>query len=243
MKKQEVINNLLAYKNLNIVQRKDMFNFSLDTVLLADFCTITKDVRQIMDFGTNNAAIPLLLSTKTNKRIVGVEIQEEAVAIAIKSVQINNLDKQIEIRHDDIRNYLNSSEKYELVLCNPPFFKSDEESNINDSKFLQIARHEILIDLETIVKAAARILENKGRFAMVHRPTRILEIMSLMQKYEIEPKRIRFVYPKKNKEANVLLIEGIYKGNSGLTIEPPLFTHNEDGSYSDEVKKIFGESE
>ena len=238
---KEVINYLLAYNDLKIIQRKDMFNFSLDTVLLANFCTITKDVKKIVDFGTNNAAIPLILSRRTNKPIIGVEIQKEAVELAKKNITLNNLDDQIEIVHNDIKEFVNDSIKVGLVVCNPPFFKVDEDSNLNDNEFLTIARHEIKINLEEIIKSAAKILDNRGKFAMVHRPQRMIEILNLMQKYDIEPKRIKFVYPKYNKESHILLVEGIYKGKKGLKIEPPLYAHNDDGSYSDEVKKMFGE--
>ncbi|MFV0393872.1 MAG: tRNA1(Val) (adenine(37)-N6)-methyltransferase [Coprobacillaceae bacterium] len=241
MEKQEVINYLLAHKDLQIIQRKDMFNFSLDTVLLANFCTINKDIKRIVDFGTNNAAIPLLLSRRTDKSIIGVEIQEEAVEIANKNVLMNNLQKQIEIIHQDIQSYVTTSNKAQLIVCNPPFFKVDEESNINENKYLTIARHEIKIDLEGIIKSAARILDNKGKLAMVHRPDRMMEILNIMQKYDIEPKRIRFVYPKVGKDSHVLLVEGIYKGKKGIKIESPLYAHNDDGSYSDEIKKMFGE--
>lgn len=238
---KEVINYLLAYNDLKIIQRKDMFNFSLDTVLLANFCTITKDVKKIVDFGTNNAAIPLILSRRTNKPIIGVEIQKEAVELAKKNITLNNLDDQIEIVHSDIKEFVNDSIKVGLVVCNPPFFKVDEDSNLNDNEFLTIARHEIKINLEEIIKSAAKILDNRGKFAVVHRPQRMIEILNLMQKYDIEPKRIKFVYPKYNKESHILLVEGIYKGKKGLKIEPPLYAHNDDGSYSDEVKKMFGE--
>ncbi|MFR4947635.1 tRNA1(Val) (adenine(37)-N6)-methyltransferase [Thomasclavelia spiroformis] len=238
---KEVINYLLAYNDLKIIQRKDMFNFSLDTVLLANFCTIAKDVKKIVDFGTNNAAIPLILSRRTNKPIIGVEIQKEAVELAKKNITLNNLDDQIEIVHSDIKEFVNDSIKVGLVVCNPPFFKVDEDSNLNDNEFLTIARHEIKINLEEIIKSAAKILDNRGKFVMVHRPQRMIEILNLMQKYDIEPKRIKFVYPKYNKESHILLVEGIYKGKKGLKIEPPLYAHNDDGSYSDEVKKMFGE--
>ncbi|MFQ8704870.1 MAG: tRNA1(Val) (adenine(37)-N6)-methyltransferase [Thomasclavelia sp.] len=242
MSDMEVVNYLLAYNNLQIIQRKDMFNFSLDTVLLANFCTITKDVKKIVDFGTNNAAIPLLLSNRTSKDIIGIEIQKEAVELAKKNIILNKLDNQIEIIHADINEYVKNASKVGLVICNPPFFKVDEESNLNENEFLTIARHEIKIDLEKIIKSASVILDNRGRFSMVHRPDRMIEILNLMQKYEIEPKRMRFVYPKIGRESNVLLVEGMYKGKKGLRIEPPLYAHNEDGSYSNEVRKMFGEN-
>ena len=240
---QEVTNYLLAYKNMKIIQRKDMFNFSLDTVLLANFCTINKDIQEIIDFGTNNAAIPLLLSRRTDKKIIGIEIQEEAVKLARKNVELNHLENQIDIVHSDIKDYVKKDVKVKLVVCNPPFFKVGERSNLNDNEYLQIARHEIKINLDEIVKCAASILDNKGRFAMVHRPDRMIEIINCMQKYDIEPKRVRFVYPKVGKESHIFLIEGMYKGNRGLKIEAPLYAHKEDGSYTKEVRKMFGESE
>ncbi len=238
---QEVVNYLLAYKNMKIIQRKDMFNFSLDTVLLAHFCTINKDLDEIVDFGTNNAAIPLLLSRRTDKKIKGIEIQEEAVTLANKNVALNHLENQIEIIHADIKNYVEDAKKVKLVVCNPPFFKVDERSHLNDNEYLKIARHEIKINLEEIIQCASKILDNKGRFAMVHRPDRFIEIVNMMQKYDIEPKRVRFVYPKMGKESHIFLIEGMYKGNKGLKIESPLYAHNDDGSYSQEVRKMFGE--
>lgn len=239
----EVTNYLLAHKNMKIIQRKDMFNFSLDTVLLANFCTINKDIKLIVDFGTNNAAIPLLLSRRTDKKIVGVELQEEAVVLAKKNILLNHLEEQVSIIHNDIYDYVKTATKVQLVVCNPPFFKVDEDSNVNENEFLKIARHEIKIDLEGIIASAARILDNKGRFALVHRPDRMIEILNIMQKYDIEPKRIRFVYPKVNKDSHVLLIEGMYKGKKGIKIEPPLYGHNDDGSYSKEVKIMFGEND
>lgn len=219
-----------------------MFNFSLDTVLLANFCTINKDLNYVVDFGTNNAAIPLLLSLRTNKKIVGVEIQSEAVEIANKNVSINHLENQIKIINDDIKDFVKKQTvKYKLVVCNPPFFKVNERSHLNESEYLQIARHEIKISLEEIVQCASKILDNRGRFAMVHRPERMIEIIEYMKKYDIEPKRIRFVYPKMNKESHIFLIEGMYKGNKGVKIESPLYAHNDDGSYTNEIRKMFGE--
>lgn len=242
MESKEVIHKLLAH-DLQIIQRKDMFNFSLDTVLLANFCTITKDTKRILDFGTNNAAIPLLLSKRTDKKIVGIEIQKEACALARKNVTLNHLDNQIQIVNADIKDYIVQSEKVHLVLCNPPFFKVDEKSNLNENKYLQIARHEIMINLQGIISSASKVLENKGKFALVHRPSRLVDILKYMEQYAITPKRLRLVYPKKGKESHILLIEGIKCGNPGLKIESPLYAHNEDGSYTQEILNMFGVNE
>lgn len=239
---QEVVNYLLAYEHLKIIQRKDMFLFSLDTVLLAQFASINKSVDYIVDFGTNNAAIPLILSTRTKKPIIGVEIQEEAVDLAKRNVSINQLEKQITIVHDDIKHYVMTAKPVKLILCNPPFFKVGERSNVNESKYLTIARHETMITLEEIIASAARLLENGGKLAMVYRPDRLIETINLMQKYDLEPKRLRLVYPKPGRECNTFLIESVKKGHTGLRIEAPLFTHKEDNHYTDEIQKYFGET-
>lgn len=242
LKDNEVLNYLLAFDKLQIIQNKEMFNFSLDTVLLANFCTITKDTRTIIDLGTNNAAIPLLLTTRTDKPIIGVEIQEAACDIAQRNIALNHLEKQISIVHSDMKDYVKEHGKSSnLVLCNPPFFKLGEKSNLNENEALRIARHEIAVTLDEIIATAQGLLEYHGRFAMVHRPDRLIEIVMAMKAHDIEPKRLRMVYPKFGKESHILLIEGIYKGQPGLKIEQPLYAHNDDGSYSDEVKKMFGE--
>jgi tRNA1(Val) A37 N6-methylase TrmN6 len=217
-----------------------MFNFSLDSVLLAHFVFIPTKAKVIVDFGTNNAAIPLILSQLTKAKIIGVEIQEEAVILAQKNIELNQLTEQVSIVQQDIKEYtLDNESKVDVVVCNPPFFKVDEKSNLNESEYLKIARHEIKINLEQLIRAASRILENNGRFALIHRPDRLIEIIELMKKYQIEPKRLRLIYPKKASEANMVLIEGRYQGRSGLRIESPLYAHNDDGSYSAEVKAMF----
>lgn len=242
LRANEVLNDLLAYQNRQIIQHKEMFNFSLDTVLLANFCTITKDTCTIIDLGTNNAAIPLLLSTRTNKPMIGVEIQEMACDLARRNVLLNHLEDQVEIVHADMKDYAKTHPKSSnLVLCNPPFFKIGEKSQLNESEYLQIARHEVKVTLKEIIETARMLLEYHGRFAMVHRPDRLIEIIEAMKANDIEPKRIRFVYPKVGKESHILLMEGVYKGQPGLKIETPLYAHRQDGSYSDEVKKMFGE--
>ena len=239
----EVTNYLLAYEHMKIIQRKDMFAFSLDTVLLAHFCSINKGVDMIVDYGTNNAAIPLILSTRTKKPIVAVEIQEEAVDLAKRNVAINHLEDQITIVHDDIKHFAYEHKPVKLIVCNPPFFKVGEKKNLNESEYLTIARHETKITLEEIIQCASHMLENSGRLAMVYRPDRLIETIQLFQKYDIEPKRLRLIYPKPGRDCNTFLIEGMKKGNTGLKIEAPLFTHKEDNHYTDEVQKYFGEKD
>lgn len=237
----EVINYLLGYKDYYIVQNTDMFNFSLDSVLLPNFATINTNVKNILDIGCGNAPIPLILSTKTNANIIGVEIQKEVYELALKSVRINNLESRIKIINGDINEIYDSfeTETFDIITCNPPFFKVSDGSNFNDSDYKTIARHEIKLNLDQIFKISKKLLKNNGNIVMVHRPERLVDIIISMKKYNIEPKRIQFVYPKKDKDANILLIEGKKNGRPGIKIEPPIYTHDENGEYSMQVKNFF----
>ena len=237
----EVINYLLGFKDYYIVQNTQMFNFSLDSVLLPNFVTLNKNIKNILDIGCGNAPIPLILSTKTNALITGVEIQKEVYDLAIKSVKINNLENQINIINADINELYNKfeTESFDVITCNPPFFKVNEQSNLNKSDYKTIARHEIKLNLDDIFKISKKLLKNNGYIAIVHRPERLLDILSSMQKYNIEPKKIQFIYPKTNMEANILLVEGKKNGNKGLKILPPIYTHLENGEYTEQIKKYF----
>lgn len=237
----ETINYLLGYKDLKIIQDNEMFNFSLDSVLLPNFITINKKIEKILDIGCGNAPIPLILSTKTNAKIIGVEIQNEVASLAKRNIELNKLTEQIEIVNEDINNYVQKLEtdSFDIITCNPPFFKYIESSNINESEYKTIARHEVKLNLDQIFKISKKLLKNNGTIGIVHRPERLIDIIESMRKNNIEPKKIQFVYPKKNKEANILLIEGSKNGKPGIKILPPLYAHNDDGTYSDEVKKMF----
>lgn len=237
----EVVNYLLGYKNLKIVQNTDMFNFSLDSVLLPNFITLNKNTAKILDIGCGNAPIPLILSTKTSAKIIGVEIQKDVYELALKTVKMNDLEKQIEIINDDINNIYTcfETESFDTVVCNPPYFKVATTPNLNTIEYKTIARHEIKLNLEQIINIAKKVLKNNGNIAMVHRPERLSDIITIMRKNNIEPKRIRFVYPKETKEANILLIEGVKNGRPGLKILPPLYSHCENGEYSKQIKKYF----
>lgn len=237
----EVVNYLLGYKNLKIVQNTDMFNFSLDSVLLPNFVTLNKNTAKILDIGCGNAPIPLILSTKTSAKIIGVEIQKDVYELALKTVKMNDLEKQIEIINDDINNIYTyfETESFDTVVCNPPYFKVATTPNLNTIEYKTIARHEIKLNLEQIINIAKKVLKNNGNIAMVHRPERLSDIITIMRKNNIEPKRIRFVYPKETKEANILLIEGVKNGRPGLKILSPLYSHCENGECSKQIKKYF----
>lgn len=237
----EVLNYLLGYKNLKIYQDNKMFNFSLDSVLLPNFVTINKSMKKILDIGTGNAPIPLILSTKTSAKIIGVEIQQEVFELAKKSIDYNKLNNQIEIINGDIKQvYKNwESDVFDAITCNPPFFKLEENSHLNDSKHKSIARHEIELSLNDIMVISKKLLKNGGVLAIVQRPERLIEIIDLMRKNNIEPKRIQFVFPKTNSDANIMLIEGRKNGKPGLKIMNPIYSHKENGEYTDQLKKYF----
>lgn len=234
-------NYLLGYKNLRVYQDSEMFNFSLDSVLLPNFVTINKNIKNILDIGCGNLPVSLILTTKTDANITAVEIQKDVYDIALKNLELNNKQNQINIINADIRDlYKNfETEYYDVIVCNPPFFKVSKDSHLNKNDYKTIARHEVFLNLDDLFSISKKILKNNGIISIVHRPERLLDIIYAMQKYNIMPKKIQFVYPKKDKEANILLIEGTKNGNSGMKILPPLFVHNEDGTYTDEVKKYF----
>lgn len=235
----KVVNYIL--KDINIVQNTQMFNFSLDSILLPNFVTLNKNIKNILDIGCGNAPIPLILSTKTDAKIVGVEIQKEVYDLAVESVNINKLQDKIEIVNEDINEYAKKFDRevFDVITCNPPFFKVNENSNFKKDIYKTIARHEVTLKLSDVFKISRKLLKNNGVLAMVHRPERLVEILDEMKKNNIEPKKIQFVYPKKNMSANILLIEGKKNGNPGLKILPPIYAHNDNGEYTEDIKKFF----
>ena len=236
------INDLVYFKNIKIVQDKDYFNFSLDSVLLPNFVDITKKTKMILDMCTGNAPIPLILSTKTDAKIYAVELQKEVYNLAKETIKINKLDNQIVIINNNIKNLkkIFNTETFDIITCNPPYFKKKEDSIINENIVKSIARHEIEMELEDVMLISKSLLKNEGSLVLVHRTDRLIEIIELMRKHNIEPKRMRLIYPKINTESNLVLIDGRKNGKKGLKILPPLYIHNDDNSYTKEVLEMFG---
>lgn len=240
-----VCNELLGRPLLKIYQDSEAFNFSIDSMLLADFVSIPVRTKYICDLCTGNAPIPLYLTLRTKAKIIGIEIQKESYDLALQSVSVNQLENQIEIQLDNAVGISSKIGKncFDIVTCNPPFFKVGcHQLNPNDRK--AIARHELYATLEDIIKEASILLNTKGRFALVHRPDRLKEILELFSKYHIEPKRLRFVYPKLGSPCNHILIEGIKDGSSGgLVVLPPLIVYHDDNKWTKEVLKIYNYEE
>ena len=237
-----VRNRLLNFGDMIIYQDNDYFLFSLDSVLLANFVTLKLTDKKVIDLCSGNGPVPMLMSFRTKARIFGVEIQKYIYDMGVDSIKENGLDNQIELINNDVKKIDNlfEAESFDVVTCNPPYFKYQKDSLINENDGKAMARHEVRVKLEDIIQIAKYLLKNGGTFAMVHRPERLIEIINLMQKYGIEPKKIRFVYPKEEKSANILLIEGTKNGKSGLKVERPLIVHDKYGNYVDEIKEMFG---
>ena len=241
----KVKNYLLGYSNLMIYQDTDLFHFSLDSILLARFVTIHPSTKKILDIGCGNAPIPLVLSTRTKASIFGIELQEKSFSLAQMSVLENKLENQITIVHEDVNLWYKNQESdiFDVITCNPPFFKVNEDSLFNQKEEKTLARHEVSLHLEDIFKIARKLLKNNGCIALVHRPERFIEIIKCMRENNIEPKKIQFIYPKQESNANMILIEGNKNGKPGLKVLPPIYAHEENGDYTESLKKYFTKEE
>lgn len=236
------VHELLGYKNIKIIQNDEMFSFSVDSMLLADFIKPTIKTKKIIDLCCGNAPIPLFLTLKTRASITGVEIQKDVYELGIESVKINNFDNQINLINDDLKGVYKKigANTYDIVSCNPPYFKYIETSNINKNDYLTIARHEVLATLEDIILESKKLLVDGGYLYMVHRCERIAEIMELFSKNCFQVKTLRFVYSKEDSdEALFVLIEARKNRNPGTKILKPLYIYNSNNEYTEEVRKIF----
>ena len=238
-----VKNRLLNFGDMIIYQDDECLKFSLDSVLLSNFVTIKPTDKMIIDLCSGNAPIPMLLSLRTKARIFGVELQENIYKLGHDSIKENGLDKQIEFLNLDVLEIPNNMEceKFDIVTCNPPYFKYTKTSLVNTNDSLTKARHEVCIKLEDVIKTAKYLLKNGGTFSLVHRPERIIEIINLLKKYGFEPKKMQLVYPKIEKEANMVLIEAVKNGKSGLKVLKPLIVYDNFGNYYPNVKEMFGD--
>ena len=224
-----------------IIQNKEKFCFGMDAVLLSGFANVRRGERAI-DLGTGTGIIPILLEAKTEgEHFTGVEIQEEGVDMARRSVQYNHLENKINIEVGDIKDASGQfgASSFHVVTTNPPYMTGQHGlTNPNEAK--AIARHEVLCCLEDVIRESARLLKPQGRFYMVHRPFRLVEIMVLMHQYGIEPKRMKMVHPFVDKEPNMVLLEGLRGGRPRITVEKPLIVYKEAGVYTDELYDIYG---
>lgn len=234
----------LQYKNLKIIQNEMGFCFGIDSVLLSDFARKIKRNAKVIDLGTGTGIIPILLCGKTElKRIVGVEVQEEVFDLANRNIKLNNLENKFEVINENIKNLKNIYEygSFDVVVTNPPYKKENTGiKNLNNKKL--ISRHEITANLEDFVEISKYLLKDRGSIYMVHRPERLVDILFLMRKNKLEPKKIKFVYSNVNTEPKLVLIEAVKNAKPFLQIEKNLYIYNENGEYTDEILKIYNKN-
>ncbi|RKD28832.1 hypothetical protein BET03_07320 [Thermohalobacter berrensis] len=239
LKEHERIDDLQC-KGLKIIQDTTGFCFGMDAVLLANFCDI-KNNSTVIDLGTGTGIIPLLVWAKNKvKKIYGIEIQKDVAEMARRSIRMNNLEDYIEILNFDLKE---APEKlgvnqFDAITTNPPYMEyGGGKVNPEDKK--AISRHEIKCTLEDVIRVSSRLLRHNGRFFMVHRPHRIVDILWLLRKYKLEPKKIRFVHPKVDQKPNLVLVKSIKAAKPELKFERPLYVYNDDGTYTDEIYEIY----
>ncbi|AND79704.1 GIY-YIG nuclease family protein [Streptococcus pantholopis] len=240
LKNKERIDQLFS-TDVKIIQNKDVFSYSVDSVLLSRFPKIPSK-GLVVDLCSGNGAVGLFAATQTKAKIVEIELQERLADMGRRSIELNQLENQVTMVEDNLSNLLDHVPRsgVDLILCNPPYFKASVHSKKNLSPHYLLARHEVATNLEDICAVSQQALKSNGRLALVHRPERFMEIIDTLKKYKLAPKRLQFVYPKQNKEANMLLVEAIKDGSlEGLKILPPLIVHKDNGEYTDQVAAMY----
>ncbi len=240
LKEEERLDDLQR-NGYKIIQNPNKFCFGMDAVLLSGFANVKRG-EQALDLGTGTGIIPILLEAKTKgEHFTGLEIQKESADMATRSVAYNNLNDKIEIVNGDIKEAakLFGPASFDVVTTNPPYM-NDNHGIKNPDLPMAIARHEILCSLEDVIREGAKVLKENGRFYMVHRPFRLVEIFTLMTKYRLEPKRMRLVYPYVDKEPNMVLIEGLKGGKSMIKVEKPLIVYKAPNVYTNEIYDVYG---
>ncbi|MDD6038106.1 MAG: tRNA1(Val) (adenine(37)-N6)-methyltransferase [bacterium] len=231
----------LQRNGYQIIQDEKRFCFGMDAVLLSGFSKVKRGER-VLDLGTGTGIIPILLEARTEgSHFTGLEIQEDSADMARRSVALNHLEEKIDIVTGDIKDASArfGASSFDVITTNPPYM-IHEHGLQNDRDAKSIARHEVLCTLEDIVTQSAKLLKPKGRMFMVHRPFRLVEILTCMSKHGIEPKRMQLVYPFIDKEPNMVLIEGLRGGNSRITVEKPLIVYEKPGVYTPEIYDVYG---
>lgn len=240
LKENERIDDLQR-NGYQIIQNPEQFCFGMDAVLLSGFVHVKRGA-VVLDMGTGTGIIPLLIAAKTQaSQIFAIEIQKESADMAQRSVRLNHLEKKIEIVTGDLKeaDQFFDAASFDVITCNPPYMIGQHGLQNPDAP-KAIARHEILCTLEDVVRTAAKLLRTGGQFYMVHRPFRLAEILTVMTKYRLEPKRMRLVYPYVDKEPNMVLIEGCRGGRPRMTVEKPLIIFKAPNVYTDEICDTYG---
>ncbi len=231
----------LQRNGYRIIQRPDQFCFGVDAVLLTSFAVV-KPGEDVLDLGTGTGVIPILLKGKTKgRRFVGLEIQADSADMARRSAYGNGLEDVVDIRRGDIKgaSALFGNATFDVVTVNPPYM-NDKHGLVNPEEPKAIARHEVACTLEDVAREASKVLKQKGRFYMVYRPRRMVEMVLALSQHRLEPKRMRFVHPYADKEPHLVLVEAVKGGRPHMRVEKPLILHCGQGGYTDEVKEWYG---
>lgn len=231
----------LERNNCHIIQDPGTFCFGMDAVLLSGFAKVKKD-ENVLDLGCGNGIIPILLEAKTEGRhFTGLEIQEKSVDMARRSVLMNGQQDKIDIVCGDIKeaSALFGNSSYDVVVSNPPYM-TENHGIVNPDSAKAIARHEILCSLCDVIREGSRVLRPNGRFYMVHRPFRLVDIVELFVKYSMEPKTLKMVHPYIDKEPAMVLIEAVKGGRRRLKVEKPVIIYDKNGEYTEEIRTIYG---
>ena len=240
LKENERIDDLQR-NGYQIIQDSKRFCFGMDAVLLSGFAR-AKEGDMVLDMCTGTGIVPILMEAKTKAlHFTGLEIQEDSADMARRSVLLNHLEEKIDIITGDVKeaDTLFKAASFDVITCNPPYM-TGQHGLQNKDEAKTIARHEVLCTLEDVVEAAARLLKPGGNFYMVHRPFRLAEIMVMLSKYKLEPKRMQLVYPYVDKEPNMVLIEANRGGKPRLSVEKPLIVYKEPGVYMPEIYDVYG---
>lgn len=235
----------LQLNNLKIIQNKDGFCFGIDAVLLSDFAKDIRNNSKVLDLGTGTGIISTLLCAKTKlSKIYGIDIQKDVCDMASRSIKLNNLENKFEIINSNIKDLTNIFEEasFDAIVSNPPY-KKDNSGLQNESETKLLSRHEITASLEDFIKVSSKLLKNNGNIYMVHRPERLSDLFYLLKKYNLEPKKLRMVQSYVDSKPKLILVKATKNGKSFLNIEEPLIIYNKDGSYTDEILKIYGKGE
>ncbi|MBO5459884.1 MAG: tRNA1(Val) (adenine(37)-N6)-methyltransferase [Lachnospira sp.] len=230
----------LQRNGYRIIQNKNCFCFGMDAVLLSSFAKAEKGER-VLDLGTGNGVIPILMQAKNPGAFFsGLEIQEVSADLARRSVELNGIGEYVNIVQGDIKeaSAIFGGASFNVVTTNPPYM-NENHGIVNPDSAKAIARHELLCTLEDVVREASKCLKMRGRFYMVHRPQRLVEIFDTMTRYHLEPKRMRMIHPHEDKEANMVLIEAVKGGRTLLKTEQPLVVYNDDGTYTQKLLEMY----
>ncbi len=239
----------LGINNLKVVQETDYFCFGMDSVLLANFVNSSNSKNVILDFCSGSGVIPIIISAKKKySKIFAVELQDKMYELLEENINLNSLENDIIAIKEDVKSTTCIRKKIldytknnmvDIIVCNPPY-KNIGTGSINENEVKYIARHEVMCNLEDIFSSASKLLKSKGRLYLVHKPQRLVDLLTLARKYKLEAKTIQFVYPMIDKDPSIVLIEYVKGGGNEVKVLKPLIEYNSDGSYTDDIYSIYG---